>query len=107
MCRKVSGAPFTGFVEFPKGSVDWLDGRPGVFHSSPGVSRRFCPNCGSFLTFEADGVTFLTLGSLDSPKNVRFDCHTYTDFRLPGITLTDDLPQYPGPAGNKGGRLIA
>jgi len=106
MCRKISGAPFSGFVEFPKGAVEWLDGRSQEYRSSPGVIRRFCQACGSFLTFEADGVVFMTLGSLDAPENVRFDCHTYTDFRLPGITLSDGLPQHPGPVGGKGGRPI-
>ena len=107
MCRKVSGAPFTGFVEFPEGSIAWFQESPAVYASSAGVIRRFCRNCGSFLTFEADGVTFVTLGSLDHPEEVPFDCHTYTDFALPGIIPADDLPHHPGPAGGKGGRLIA
>lgn len=106
MCRKASGAAFTGFVEFPKDSIAWLQDTPAVYASSPGVIRRFCRACGSFLTFEADGVIFITLGSLDHPERVRFDCHTYTDFALPGIALTDGLPQHPGPAGGKGGRSI-
>ena len=106
MCRKVSGAPFAGFVEFPPGSLEWTKGRPQPYHSSEGVVRRFCAACGSSLTFEADGVVFLSLGSLDRPEQVNVNCHTYTSSRLPGIELADGLPQLPGPVGGKGGRPI-
>ncbi|MGF1610929.1 MAG: GFA family protein [Kiloniellales bacterium] len=106
MCRKASGAPFMGFVEFPEGALEWTQGRLSQYESSSGVIRRFCGSCGSPLTFEADGIVFLTQGSLDAPEQVAFDCHTYTKSRLPGMTLADGLPQFPGPAGGKGGRPI-
>lgn len=106
MYRKNSGAPFTGFVEFPEGTFEWNQGKLSQYESSNGVIRRFCSNCGSSLTFEADGVVFISLGSLDCPENVVFDCHTYTKSRLPGMDLADGLPQLPGPVGGKGGRPI-
>ncbi len=106
MCRKISGAPFTGYVQFPEGSFVWTQGKPSQYPSSSGVTRRFCGDCGSSLTFEADGVLFLTLGSLDFPEQVAFDCHTYTSSRLPGIELVDGLPHFSGPVGGKGGRPI-
>ena len=105
MCRKVSGAPFTAFVEFEPSTVTWMRGEPIQYSSSAGVIRRFCGKCGSALTFEADGVLFLTLGSLDSPESVKFNCHTYTASRLPGMELRDGLPNFSGPVGGKGGRL--
>lgn len=104
MCRKVSGAPFTSFVEFPPGILEWTEGEPRPYKSSPGVIRRFCGTCGSALTFEADGMTFLTLGSLDFPERVTVERHCYTRDRLPGIALADGLPEFPGPVGGKGGR---
>ena len=106
MCRKASGAPFAGFVEFPESTLKWTHGEPSRYHSSKGVIRRFCGRCGSSLTFEADGVLFMSLGSLDEPEQIAFDCHTYTTSRLPGMELSDGLPQFPGPAGGKGGRPI-
>ena len=106
MCRKVSGAPFTGFFEVPDGNLEWTQGQLQAYHSSEGVLRRFCGNCGSSLTFEAEGIVFLSLGSLDHPERVAVDCHTYTGSRLPEVKLTDGLPQFPGPAGGKGGRPI-
>jgi len=106
MCRKASGAPFTGFAEFPIGVLEWIQGQPSQYGSSNGVIRRFCDNCGSSLTFESDGIVFVTQGSLDFPERVDFDCHAYTNSRLPGMELADGLPQFPGPAGGKGGQSI-
>ncbi|MBZ0216331.1 MAG: GFA family protein, partial [Fimbriimonadaceae bacterium] len=62
MCRKASGAPFTGFVEFPPETIEWTEGEAKKYVSSNGVSRRFCGACGSSFTFEADGVLFVSLG---------------------------------------------
>jgi len=106
MCRKVSGAPFMGFVEVADGAIEWTRGQPGAYQSSSGVVRRFCSTCGGALTFESDGIIFVTLGSLDVPEKVVFDCHTYTNSKLPEIELADGLPHFPGPAGGKGGRPI-
>lgn len=104
MCRKISGAPFTGFVEFPQPALEWTRKAPRQYQSSNGVIRGFCGDCGSSLTFEADGVVFMSQGSLDAPGQVAFNCHTYTESRLPGMELSDGLPQFSGPAGGKGGR---
>jgi hypothetical protein len=51
-------------------------------------------------------MTFIALGSLDSPEQVAVECHCYTSRRLPGVALADALPQLPGPFGGKGGRPI-
>ena len=106
MCRKVSGAPFMGFVQFPEGSFEWVLGQANQYRSSDGVTRRFCSTCGSSLTFEADGMVFISLGSLDRPEDVVVERHCYTKARLPGLELADGLPHFPGPVGGKGGRQI-
>ena len=106
MCRKVSGAPFMGFVEFPQDAFTWTEGQPDAYESSEGVIRHFCSKCGSSLTFMADGVLFVSLGSVDRPERVEVKAHTYTSAQLPGIKLADGLPHYPGPVGGKGGRPI-
>ena len=67
MCRKISGAPFMAFVEFPEGAFEWTQGEPGRYQSSNGVIRRFCLSCGGTLTYEPDEMLFLSLGSLDHP----------------------------------------
>ncbi len=106
MCRKISGAPFIGFVEFAKGVFEWTHGHPHQYGSSDGVIRRFCGTCGSSLTFETNGLAFIALGSLDAPEHVVVQRHCYTSSRLPQVDLADGLPQFPGPVGDKGGRPI-
>ena len=54
----------------------------------------------------ADGILFMSLGSLDVPERVAFTCHTYTKAQLPGIKLADGLPSFPGPASGKDGRPV-
>lgn len=102
-CRKVSGAPYIGFVEFPHGSFEWLQGQCSQYRSSNGATRGFCSHCGSSLTFEVDGMLFISLGSLDFPEQVVVESHCYTKSRLPRIELSDGLPQFPGSVGGKGG----
>lgn len=106
MCRKISGAPFMGFVQFPEGTFEWIQGQLNRYQSSIGVIRHFCSNCGSSLTFETDGMLFISLGSLDFPEHVIVERHCYTKTRLPGMELADGLPQFSGPVGGKGGRPI-
>ena len=54
----------------------------------------------------ADGILFMSLGSLDVPEHVAVKCHTYTKAQLPGIKLADGLSSFAGPAGGKGGRPV-
>ena len=107
MCKKASGAPFASFVEFPKGAVEWLQGEMAAYQSSSAATRRFCGTCGSQLTFEADGgFVFIALGSLDHPEQVEVQRHCYTSSRLPGLAKADQLPEFAGPVGDKGGLPI-
>ncbi|MGB0508228.1 MAG: GFA family protein [Pikeienuella sp.] len=103
MCRRVSGAPFMAFVEFPDGAVEWSGEEPQVYRGSPTTSRRFCGTCGGSLSFDADEAWFLALGSFDEPERVKVQQHCYAATRLPQLDGMDDLPVYPGPFGGKGG----
>ena len=66
--QKHSGSAFVTFVMFRASNVVWLDAKPAVYESSPGVERGFCPTCGSTLTFarpDRDEMNVLA-GSLDN-----------------------------------------
>ncbi|MCP5081831.1 MAG: GFA family protein [Alphaproteobacteria bacterium] len=103
MCRRVSGAPFMSFMQFPEGAFRWTQGDSAEYQSSDGIIRKFCSACGTSLTFESGGMAFIALGSLDTPEKVEVQRHCYTRSKLPGIQLADGLPQFPGPVGGKGG----
>lgn len=100
-CRAASGAPFMTWVEVPRADLDWTDGEPGAYrHSSDWrspVTRRFCRECGTSLTYERDDSEYLdvALGSLDEPDAVRPAHHVYESRRLEWLRLDDDLPRYP------------
>lgn len=52
-CRLASGAPSVAWVVFGTGEVAF-EGERRVFASSPGVTRSFCPRCGTSLTWQRD-----------------------------------------------------
>lgn len=52
-CRLASGAASVAWVVFGAGDVAF-EGERRVFASSPGVTRSFCPHCGTSLTWQRD-----------------------------------------------------
>ncbi len=106
MCRRTSGAPYTSFVQFEKGEFQWAGSKRRRYQSSEVAQRGFCGSCGSNLTFEVDGLVFITLGSLDHPEKVQVQQHVYTQNRLPGVKTNDGLPEFAGPFGGKGGLAL-
>lgn len=70
-CRRASGAPVVAWITVQRSEFTILSGIPAVFHSSPGVTRRFCSHCGTALTYETDrspDTIDLTTASLDDPE---------------------------------------
>ncbi|MGN6113144.1 MAG: VOC family protein [Luteimonas sp.] len=59
-CRLASGAPSVGWVVFAADDVAF-EGERRLFASSPGITRSFCPRCGTSLTWQRDDQP----GSLD------------------------------------------
>ena len=94
-CRRATSAPFATWFTVPASGVRWV-GTPKGFASSPGVTRRFCPDCGSPLSYEtADrpGQIDLYASSLDDPTGFVPEYHSHWDERLPWVRLADDLPR--------------
>lgn len=69
MCQKAFGSFFGPFVTAEE--MVWTRGEPKRFRSSDTVSRGFCGNCGTPLTYEVDGnATELAIGAFDDPNQV-------------------------------------
>jgi hypothetical protein len=69
-CRRASGAPSVAWLTFDRGQVEFVAGEARSFPSSPGVVRRFCPNCGSQIAYEtaaSPACIDLTTATLDDP----------------------------------------
>lgn len=74
MCQKAHGAAFGSYGNVPVGSFAFTHGADRVKHreSSPGVTRSFCTECGSPLTWHSehgDAAAWMSfsLGTLDTP----------------------------------------
>lgn len=68
MCQKAVGNYFAPFVAFEAGGTRWTRGSRKLYRSSNHVARAFCPDCGTPLTYEADGYEpSIAAGALDDP----------------------------------------
>jgi hypothetical protein len=68
MCQKAFGAFYGPLITGH--NVQWTRGVPKRFASSNRVSRGFCAECGTPLTFEHDGGIELAIGAFDNPALV-------------------------------------
>lgn len=66
-------------------------------HSSPGVTRGICSNCGSSVTYENEkrpGDIDVTLNCLDKPAAPVLRAHIWAEDKQPWFHIGDDLPVY-------------
>ena len=96
-CRRTSGAPFVTWAEFDAARFRIVKGTPGRCATRPPVTRQFCRDCGTQLTFrdeEDPGVIDVTAASLDTPESLQPEDHVWADRMLPWIRMEDGLPRY-------------
>jgi hypothetical protein len=100
-CRRNCSAPFTTYLGVADGDWRWTGAAPTLYRSSPGVERRFCPNCGTPMAFAAahcPGEMHFYAASPDDPSKIRPEHHAFWREKLPWIHLSDDLPKHSGDA---------
>jgi len=101
-CRRQVSSPLATVVGVLKKNFHFTAGAPKAYTSSPGVSRSFCPNCGSPIAYEAERLPdeiHLCHGTLDEPNRLVPTVHVFTEEQLSWFEVHDDLPRYA-----KGGR---
>jgi|SRR5579872_4161644 len=104
-CRRAAGAPVVPWGTFARESLRITHGDLSEFCSSPGVWRGFCPRCGTSLTYRRagrEGEVDVTLASLDDPTAIQPLTHVWVADRLPWVTISDELPQFPAGGGPTG-----
>lgn len=86
MCRKAHGAAFGSYGSVPLDDFAVTHGAQAIRRrtSSPGVTRSFCGQCGSPLTWQRDhgegaGWISLSLGTLDTPFTPAKQRHVHHD----------------------------
>jgi hypothetical protein len=96
-CQRAAGAPLVPWATYEKSSFHVLIGEIRWHHSSPGVTRGHCPDCGSMISYENDkrpGEIDITLNTLDDPCGPVLRAHIYTEDKQPWLEITDGLPVY-------------
>lgn len=98
MCRRASGAVAVAWVTFAREGFRFVRGTPAAYRSSPHAVRRFCPDCGSPLTFEDDrkpDEIDVTAMSLDNPDAHPPDHHIWTTSRVRWWQADGHIPAWP------------
>lgn len=98
-CRKHTGAPVVALAGYRRDQITYEAGTPKVFHSSPGVGRAFCGDCGTPLTWEGDGgeigpMIELLIATLDAADAFAPDCHIHHGERIAWFETHDGLPRF-------------
>ena len=96
-CRRAGGAPIVAWFSVPKSSLRLVSGAMTAYRSSARVTRRFCPRCGTQITYETDDLPDeidVTTCSLDDPDLLPPQDHTWASRRLRWVRLCDGLPDY-------------
>ena len=96
-CRRATGSPFTTFAGFRREDVTFLGGEPRRRRSSPGVTRGFCAECGTPLSYESErwpDEVHLYVCSFDAPAAFSPQAHVNMADSLTWLRLADDLPRH-------------
>jgi hypothetical protein len=101
-CRPQSGSAFSAFILANR--VDFsIEGETKTFEdigaSGLHVSRRYCPNCGSPLTTEADvmpTMMFVKVGTIDRNEWFQPQLELFVGKRRPWVSPVPGVPQFEG-----------
>ena len=94
MCQKAFGNFFAALVGTKKTGLRWTKGEPAFFRSSSVVSRGFCKDCGTPLSFAYDHSERIavSIGSLDNPRLAIPANQFGIEARLPAFDILHTLP---------------
>lgn len=97
-CRSATGALVQAWLLYDGGRIEFVNGSPKKYRSSPGVLRGFCPECGTPLWWEGTWhdvpIQMVPIGTLDNPNVYPPDRHASCSERIEWFDVADDLPRY-------------
>ena len=99
-CRRQCSSPMTTYIGVLDKYWRWTGEMPKVYHSSPGVERTFCGNCGTPLSFRSErmsGTLPLYVAAMEEPEKFTPKLHVAYEEKLSWLTIEDDLPKRNGP----------
>jgi hypothetical protein len=95
-CRRQTGAPAVVWAGFRSDQITFT-GEPRRRQSSPHITRSFCGECGTPLSYEDDrlaGEIYFHAGLFDEADRLVPDRHAYVTSKLFWIHLEDGLTTY-------------
>lgn len=96
-CRRATSSPMTSFLCVATSDVVFEGETLRHYASSPGVSRGFCGNCGSplsFATTERPGEIDLYVATLADATGIAVAQHWFWGERVAWFSCQDDLPKH-------------
>jgi hypothetical protein len=96
-CRRSIGAAFTTWSGWPEAAITWTTIAPAPYQSSEGVTRSFCPTCGTPIAFASKrwkGEIHIPVATFDDPAALKPTAHTFVSEKLPWIVIADGLRRY-------------
>jgi hypothetical protein len=98
-CRHAIGSPLTVWVGVRPEQFRITRGQPKSFSKTERVVRRFCPTCGTSISYCDRALSdelYVTIGFFDYPEAFRAEANTYWGLRLPWVEFADGLPDVDG-----------
>ncbi|WP_454848864.1 GFA family protein [Rhizobium binxianense] len=95
MCQKAFGAYYAPLVSVRGADFEWTRGKRKTFRSSNVVTRGFCGDCGTPLTYEAPDGMAVAAGAFDDPSALPPVVQWGTEGK---IGFVDRLHELPGHA---------
>lgn len=92
MCQKAFGAYYAPLISTRGATLDWTRGQPKRFRSSNLVSRGFCAECGTPLSYEAPDGIALAAGAFDDPAALPPTIQYGVEGKLPFVDALHSLP---------------
>jgi len=98
-CRKHTGSPVSALAGFHRSQLRFTRGERATYESSPGITRGFCGDCGTTLTWEGNDdelgpLVEIHIGTADEPGNLAPQMHLHHAERVPWFETSDSLPRY-------------
>lgn len=96
-CRLASGATPVAWFVVQRSQLVFLAGKPNALQSSPPVTRRFCGECGTPLTYEHAGdpdAVEITTATLDNPETFPPTKEIWLAHKVPWVATNPDLEHF-------------
>ncbi|HRN88704.1 GFA family protein [Hyphomicrobium sp.] len=93
MCQKAFGGFYAPLVSVSHATLTWTRGSPKKFQSSNIVTRGFCADCGTPLTYEAPDGIALAIGAFDKPQEFAPVVQWGVEGKLPYVDHVHALPE--------------